>query len=114
MADNESNPAFLIIGLIGTLVLIFFVGNIWAYVSLHARVIREQSALLVFGRTEMHEIESASSTYYTHTYTPSTPTGTSRPRSGSPRSPPRRWARRNARGRCSRRAFSKLGSKTLE
>lgn len=70
MADNESNPAFLIIGLIGTLVLIFFVGNIWAYVSLHARVIREQSALLVFGRTEMHEIESASSTYYTHTYTP--------------------------------------------
>ena len=46
MADNESNPAFLIIGLIGTLVLIFFVGNIWAYVSLHARVIREQSALL--------------------------------------------------------------------
>lgn len=32
MADSsESNPTYLIIGIIVTLVLIFFVGNIWAY-----------------------------------------------------------------------------------
>ena len=32
MADSESNPAYLIIGIISTLVLVFFVGNIWACV----------------------------------------------------------------------------------
>jgi hypothetical protein len=33
MADSsESNPTYLIIGIIVTLVLIFFVGNIWACV----------------------------------------------------------------------------------
>ena len=37
MADSESNPAYLIIGIVSTLVLVFFVGNIWAYVLLAPR-----------------------------------------------------------------------------
>ena len=113
MADSESNPAYLIIGIVSTLVLVFFVGNIWAYVLLAPRPAassargmrpavptRRDRRILLRDRLGL----TLSSPRFPES-------GTWRPRSSTPRSRRRRWAPRNARARCSRRACSRRESR---
>lgn len=113
MADSESNPAYLIIGIVSTLVLVFFVGNIWAYVLPAPR----PAAWSARGTRPAVSHASRPSNPAARSFglTLSTPrfreSGTTRPRSSTPRSRRRRWAPRNARARCSRRACSRRESR---
>ena len=114
MADSESNPAYLIIGIVSTLVLVFFVGNIWAYVLL-ARLdprlrLRARMILAVPTRRD-RRTPSPDRLGLTPLFSSSPESGTWRPRSSTPRSRRRRWAPRNARARCSRRACSRRESR---
>lgn len=113
MADSDSNPAYLIIGIVSTLVLVFFVGNIWAYVLPAPR----PAAWSARGTRPAVSHASRPSNPAARSFglTLSTPrfreSGTTRPRSSTPRSRRRRWAQRNARARCSRRACSRRESR---
>ena len=96
-----------------TLVLVFFVGNIWAYVLLAPRPAassargmrpavptRRDRRILLRDRLGL----TLSSPRFPES-------GTWRPRSSTLRSRRRRWAPRNARARCSRRACSRRESR---
>lgn len=113
MADSESNPAYLIIGIVSTLVLVFFVGNIWAYVLPAPRP--AASSARGTRPAVSHASRPSNPAARSFGLTLSTPrfreSGTTRPRSSTPRSRRRRWAPRNARARCSRRACSRRESR---
>ena len=113
MADSESNPAYLIIGIVSTLVLVFFVGNIWACVLPASRPAASSARGVrpAVSQTSRPSVPPPGSFGLTLSSPCFLESGTRRPRSATQRSRRRRWAPRNARARCSRRACSRRESR---